>query len=124
MTPILRLFGCLITLITLAACSTSGQLGMITKRDVDATSLRKSRQAHQTLGPAEGKACHVLVWNIPFGDSDISKAVEHALRNSGGEALIRVTTSKSYWGLPTFYFPVVIFEYSCSTVRGTAVTFR
>ena len=37
MTPILRLFGGLFTLITLAACSTSGQLGMITKSDMDAT---------------------------------------------------------------------------------------
>lgn len=125
MTPIFRLFGCLITLIALAACSTSGQLSMIAKRDVDATSLLKAGRAYQTLGPAEGKACHYLLLFVPLGDSDISKAVDDALAPSGGDALLYVTTEKEYRTLPSpYFFLLPIFERACTSVKGTAVRFQ
>ncbi|TKB73397.1 MAG: hypothetical protein E8D45_09445 [Nitrospira sp.] len=124
MTPTLRLFACLIMLTTLSACSTSGQLSMIAKSGVDAITLLTSGRAYQTLGPAEGKACHYLLLFVPLGDSDISKAVDDALAPSGGDALLHVTTEKKYVTLPSFVYLLPIFERTCTSVKGTAVRFQ
>ena len=124
MTPILRLFGCLITLIALAACSTSGQLGMIAKSNVNAEALLSSSRNYQTLGPAEGMSCHYLLLFIPLGDSDISKVVDMALAPTGGDALFHVTTIKAYRTLPSWFAFLPIFERACTTVKGTAVRFQ
>jgi hypothetical protein len=77
---------------------------------------------YQVIGPAEGRACRFfLLGVIPFGDSTFATAVEKALDDAGGDALINVTTSSSLYGV----FPIYnILGFTCTSVTGFAVTFR
>lgn len=111
-------------MLTVVGCSTTGTVSMITKGSVDASSLLVSGRAYQTLGQAEGKACHYLLLFVPLGNSDISKAVDGALAPTGGDALFHVTTKKEYGTLPSFYVGWPIFERACTTVKGMAVRFQ
>jgi hypothetical protein len=57
---------------------------------------------------------------VPWGNSDIQKAVDEALHTSGGDALVNVTTATSLYGI----FPIYnLFSFTCTTVKGTAVKF-
>lgn len=57
---------------------------------------------------------------IPFGNSAFSKAVEKALDEKGGDALINVTVSTSLYGFVPIYN---IYSFTCTTVNGIAVKF-
>lgn len=78
----------LILAYALFGCSTEGQLGMITKSSVDVSSLLQSGQPYEDRGSVKGRACHYHVLLIPFGNSNISKAVDRALDEQEGDALI------------------------------------
>ena len=109
-------------LFLLAACSSVGSLGIVTKSTADPASILKSGRTYQELGPAEGQACRFFIIAIvPFGDSTFSTAVERALAEQGGDALINVTTSSSLYG----FIPVYnILSFTCTTVKGIAVKFQ
>lgn len=74
----------LLTCIMLVGCSTTGNLGIVAKSSADPASLLKNSQGYEDLGPAEGQACrHFILAIIPFGQSDMTKAVDKALAASG-----------------------------------------
>lgn len=78
--------------------------------------------AFEELGPAEGRACrHFVLAIIPFGNSAFSTAVEEALGQKGGDALINVTVTSSLYGFIPIYN---VYTFTCTSVQGVAVRFK
>jgi len=102
-----------------AACVSTGTLGLVAKSGADPGKLLRDAHSYQDLGPAEGQACRFfLLAIIPFGDSTFSKALDEALKKSGGNALVNVSTSSSLYGFVPIYN---ILNFTCTTVQGTAI---
>ena len=116
-------FLCLLTaVIILAACSSFGTLGIVTKSSTDPAAILKSGRNYKDIGPVEGQACrHFILAIIPFGDSAFSTAVDKALSASGGDALINVSVQSSLYGFIPWWN---IYSFTCTTVRGIAVKFE
>jgi len=103
----------------LSGCSTSGTLGLVTKSMADPGALLKDGRGYKELGPTSGEACRFFVLAvIPFGDSSFSSAVDDALRKTGGDALLNVTTTSSLYGFIPIYN---VYTYTCTEVRGIAI---
>jgi len=116
------LTGLFVVIFVLTGCTSVGNLGIVTKPSADAASLLKSGRAYKELGPAEGEACrHFLLAIIPWGDSSFSTAVNNALAEKGGDALVNVTVSSSLYGFIPIYN---VYSYTCTTVKGIAVKFQ
>ena len=116
------LTGLFVVIFVLTGCTSVGNLGIVTKPSADAASLLKSGRAYKELGPAEGEACrHFLLAIIPWGDSSFSIAVNNALAEKGGDALVNVTVSSSLYGFIPIYN---VYTYTCTTVKGIAVKFQ
>jgi len=116
------LTGLFVVLFVLTGCTSVGNLGIVTKPSADAASLLKSGRVYKELGPAEGEACrHFLLAIIPWGDSSFSTAVNNALAEKGGDALVNVTVSSSLYGFIPIYN---VYSYTCTTVKGIAVKFQ
>ena len=106
----------------IAGCSSSGTLGIVTRSTADAGGLLKSGRGFQDLGPAEGSACrHFVLAIIPWGDSTFSTAVDKALQQKGGDALINVTVTSSLYGFIPIYN---VYSFTCTEVKGVAVKFQ
>jgi len=119
---ICSLTGLFVVIFLLTGCTSVGNLGIVTKPSADAASLLKSGRAYKELGPAEGEACrHFLLAVIPWGDSSFSTAVNNALAEKGGDALVNVTVSSSLYGFIPIYN---VYSYTCTTVKGIAVKFQ
>ncbi|TLY46215.1 MAG: hypothetical protein E6K59_01580 [Nitrospirae bacterium] len=119
---ICSLTGLFVVIFLLTGCTSVGNLGIVTKPSADAASLLKSGRAYKELGPAEGEACrHFLLAVIPWGDSSFSTAVNNALAEKGGDALVNVTVSSSLYGFIPIYN---VYTYTCTTVKGIAVKFQ
>lgn len=119
---ICSLTGLFVVIFLLTGCTSVGNLGIVTKPSADAASLLKSGRAYKELGPAEGEACrHFLLAIIPWGDSSFSTAVNNALAEKGGDALVNVTVSSSLYGFIPIYN---VYSYTCTTVKGIAVKFQ
>ena len=111
-----------LTLVLLAGCTSVGNLGIVTRPLSDNAELLKKGVAFEELGPVEGSACrHFVIAVIPFGNSSFSKAVENALAERGGDALINVTVSSSLYGFVPIYN---VYSFTCTTVQGVAVKFK
>ena len=105
----------------LIGCSTTGNVGMITKSTADPGKLLKIAQDFEEIGKAEGEACRYFALAIiPWGGSDVAEAVDDALAESGGDALLNVSVSSSLYGFIPLYN---IFSYTCTKVRGIAIKF-
>ena len=105
-----------------AGCSSTGRLGIVTKSSADPAELLKSSQGYEDLGQVEGQACrYFLLAIIPWGKSDIEKAVDNALKGTGGDALINVSAESSLYGFIPIYN---VFSFTCTTVKGTAIKFN
>jgi len=112
----------LLTCIMLVGCSTTGNLGIVAKSSADPASLLKNSQGYEDLGPAEGQACrHFILAIIPFGQSDMTKAVDKALAATGGDALLNVSAESSLYGFIPIYN---VYTFTCTTVKGTAIKFK
>lgn len=107
----------------LLGCMTEGRVGMITKSSVGVSSLLQSGRIYEERGSVTGTACHYHVLLIPFGNSNIAAAVDRALEEKDADALIQVTTSKWFAGIPVYFFIPSLFERACTTVTGTAIRF-
>jgi hypothetical protein len=108
--------------IMVSACTSVGNLGIVTRPTVDGGALLKSGRSFQELGFVEGSACrHFILAIIPFGDSAFSTAVEEALGSKGGDALINVTVTSSLYGFIPIYN---VYSFTCTTVKGIAVKFQ
>jgi hypothetical protein len=105
-----------------AGCSSSGTLGIVTRSTADSAGLLKSGRSFQDLGPVEGSACrHFVLAIIPWGDSTLSTAVDNALQQKGGDALINVTVTSSLYGFIPIYN---VYSYTCTEVKGVAIKFQ
>ena len=111
----------LVALLYVMGCSSTGNLGIVTKSSADPLKLIKSSQTFEEIGPSKGKACRYFLLAIfPWGASDMEKAVDDALAKSGGDALVNVSvTSNLYSFIPIYNF----FSYTCTTVQGIAIKF-
>ena len=116
--------GCILSVLglLLASCTSVGSLGLITKSTVDPVAMVKHSSIVRNLGPAEGQACRYFALAvIPWGNSDIQKAVDQALAPTGGDALVNVSTATSLYGFVPIYN---VFSFTCTTVKGTAIKFE
>ncbi|GFE59592.1 TRL-like family protein [Geobacter sp. AOG2] len=117
-----RLWTALATVMLCAGCTSVGSVGMVTKNMGDPGALLRNGQPYTEIGTAEGEACRFFLLNVvPFGNSSFSAAVEEALEDSKGDALLNVTVSSSLYGFIPIYN---IFSYTCTNVRGTAIKFE
>src|SRR5947209_766162 len=108
--------------IFLAGCSSSGTIGIVTRAAADPTSLIKSGRAFKEIGPVEGQACrHFVLAIIPWGEGDFAHAVEQALAQRGGDALINVSVETSLYGFVPIYN---VYSFTCTTVKGVAIKFQ
>ena len=112
----------LLIMMLCAGCTSVGSVGMVTKEMGDPGALLRNGQPYKELGTAEGEACRFFILGaVPFGNSAFSTAVEEALENSKGDALLNVAVSSSLYG----FFPIYnIFSYTCTNVRGIAIKFE
>ena len=112
----------LIGLVAVAGCTSVGSLGLITKSSADPYQVVKKSNSYKSVGFAEGETCrYFLLAVVPWGNSDIQRAVDKALAASGGDALINVTTATSLYGFIPVYS---VFSFTCTTVKGTAIKFE
>lgn len=112
----------LIGSLVMVGCTSTGNLGIVTKPSADNAERLRSGVKFEELGPAEGSACrHFVIAVIPFGDSSFSKAVEKALAQHGGDALINVTVSSSLYGFIPIYN---VYSFTCTSVSGIAVKYK
>jgi len=103
-------------------CTSVGHLGIVTKPTSSNAERLKSGVAFEEIGPVEGNACrHFLIAVIPFGDSTFSRAVEDALEQRGGDALLNVTVTSSLYGFVPIYN---VYSFTCTSVQGVAVRFK
>jgi hypothetical protein len=102
-------------------CTSVGNLGIVTKPLANNSEVLRSGTQFEELGPAEATVCrHFILAVIPFGNSALPKAVEKALAEKGGDALINVTVSTSLYGFIPIYN---VYSFTCTTVNGVAVKF-
>ena len=107
--------------IVLAGCSSTGTLGIVTKSSANPSALLSSDKGFEELGYVEGQACrHFLLNLFPWGNSDIGEAVNNALADAGGDALLNVSTVTSLYGFVPIYN---VYSFTCTTVKGTAIKF-
>ncbi|ULA61794.1 MAG: hypothetical protein LZF60_380006 [Nitrospira sp.] len=106
----------------IAGCSSTGNLGIVTKPSADNAERLRSGVKFEELGQVEGSSCrHFVIAVIPFGDGSFSKAVEAALSSRGGDALINVTVTNSLYGFIPIYN---VYSFTCTTVSGIAVKYK
>ena len=106
----------------MTGCTSVGNLGMVTKPSANNADRLKSGVSFEALGPVEGSGCrHFILAIIPFGDSSFSKAVDEALSQKGGDALINVTVSSSVSGTTPIY---TVYSFTCTSVSGIAVKYK
>jgi hypothetical protein len=108
--------------VMVTGCTSVGHLGIVTKASANNADRLKSGVAFEELGSAEGSACrHFVIAVIPFGDSTFSSAVEDALAQRGGDALLNVTVTSSLYGFVPIYN---VYSFTCTSVQGVAVKFK
>ena len=112
----------LAVMLLIASCTSTGNLGMVSRSTADPGSLLTSPQPYKVIGPAQGKACrYFLLGIIPWGDSTLKTAVDKALAESGGDALINVSVSSNLYGFVPIYN---VFCFTCTTVEGIAIEYE
>lgn len=110
-----------IAALLLGGCTSVGNLGIVTKPSANNADLLRNGTSFQELGTAEATVCrHFIIAVFPFGNSTFSKAVDKALSERGGDALINVTVSTSLYGFIPIYN---VYSFTCTTVNGVAVKF-
>jgi len=108
--------------ILLGGFSSSGTLGIVTKSSAEPGAMLKSGRTFKELGPAEGQACrHFVLAIIPWGEGDFAHAVDMALEQKGGDALLNVSVETSLYGFVPIYN---IYSFTCTTVKGIAIKFE
>jgi hypothetical protein len=117
-----RIILSLAMIVFIAGCASTGNLGMVTKSTADPGSLLTSSHSYKVIGPAKAKACrYFLLGIIPWGDSTLKTAMDKALAETGGDAMINVSVSTSLYGFVPIYN---VFCFTCTTVDGIAIKFE
>jgi len=108
----------LVAIFFIAGCSSTGNLGMVTKSQANPTSLLTTSHSFKEIGLVHGRACRFFLLGVaPWGNSTVSQATDNALAN-GGDALINVSVTSSLYGFVPIYN---IFCYTCTEVEGIAI---
>ena len=111
----------LVTILFIASCASTGNLGMVTKSQANPSSLLSSSHSFKEIGLVNGQACRFFLLGVaPWGNSTFSQAIDNALEN-GGDALINVSVTSSLYGFVPIYN---IFCYTCTNVEGIAIEFQ
>ena len=106
----------------ITGCTSTRNLGMLSKSTADPGSVITSSQSYKEIGSASAQACrYFLLGIIPWGDSTVTTALDKALAEKGGDALINVSVSSSLYGFVPIYN---VFCYTCTTVEGIAIKFE
>ena len=109
-------------ILLIAGCTSTGNLGMVARSVAEPGSLLTSSQPYKVIGPAKGKACrYFLLGIIPWGDATLKRALDKALAETGGDALINLSVSSSLYGFVPIYN---VFCFTCTTVEGIAIKFE
>ena len=109
-------------ILLIAGCTSTGNLGMVARSVAEPGSLLTSSQPYKVIGPARGKACrYFLLGIIPWGDATLKRALDKALAETGGDALINLSVSSSLYGFVPIYN---VFCFTCTTVEGIAIKFE
>jgi len=109
----------LLICVSLVGCFSSGNLGLASSIGKDPGDLLTNPHVFRELGPAEGRSCRFFIIAIvPVGNSTFSRAMDKALQESGGDALLNVTTTTSLYGLAPLFN---VISFTCTSVRGTAI---
>lgn len=70
----------------------------------------------------EGQKCrNFLLAIVPWGDGDLAHAVEEALAEKGGDALLNANVETSLYGFIPIYN---VYSFTCTTVKGIAIKFQ
>ncbi|MHB1756836.1 MAG: hypothetical protein ACYCT9_04900 [Leptospirillum sp.] len=115
----------LFSMVLLSACTSTGNLGLLTNSETEADlGPHDSHRFHRVGTEISGTACrHFILGIIPWGDSDVETALRHALQahpSLNADGLVHVTTETSLYG----FFPLYdIYTLTCTTVKGTPVRF-
>jgi len=110
----------LVAILLIAGCSSTGNLGIVAKSQIDPGALLTSSRPFEEKGIVRGKACrHLILGIIPVGDSTVTKAIESALA-SGGDALLNVSVTSSLYGFIPIYN---VYSFTCTEVEGIAIEF-
>ena len=112
----------ILAIVLFTGCTSVGTLGIVTKSTGDPGAMLRNAQPYKELGPAQGEACRYFLLGVaPWGDATLSAAVDNALSNVGGDALINVSVSNSLYGFLPIYN---IFAFTCTSVNGIAIKFE
>ena len=115
-----RLMPVILGAAVLSACTSVGQVGLMTRPTSDAGAIVREARNYREIGPAEGRSCRYFVLGvIPFGDSTAVDALDDALQATGGNALLNATIETSLYGFIPIYN---IVSFTCTTVRGIAIS--
>lgn len=110
----------LMAIMLISSCSSTGNLGILTKSQVNPGSLITSSRSFEEIGTVRGKACrHFILGIIPVGDSTVTKAIDNALA-SGGDAMINISVTSSLYGFVPIYN---VYSFTCTEVEGIAIEF-
>ena len=111
----------LVAILLISGCSSTGNLGIVAKSQIDPGSLITSSRSFEEIGIVKGKACrHFILGIIPVGDSTVTKAIDNALVSGGGDALINVSVTSSLYGFVPIYN---VYSFTCTEVEGIAIKF-
>ena len=106
----------------ITGCSSTRNLGILSKSMADPGSVITTSRSFKEIGAARAQACRYFVLGvIPFGDSTVTTALDKALAEKGGDALINVSVSSSLYGFVPIYN---VFSFTCTTVEGIAIKYE
>jgi hypothetical protein len=109
----------LLICVSLTSCFSIGTLWLASSSGRDPGDLLANPHVFREVGPAEGRSCRFFVLAIiPAGNSTFSRAMNKALQESGGDALLNVTTTTSLYGLAPLFN---VISFTCTSVQGTAI---
>jgi hypothetical protein len=110
-----------LVLLSLTACVSTGRVGVVTRSGASPARLVTGAHPYEEVGPASARACRYFILAVvPFGDSTLSTAINDALENTGGDALLNATVSSSLFGFIPYYN---VLAFACSSISGTAIRF-
>lgn len=101
------------------ACSSTSTHALLTRPMADPAGLIRSQNDIQDLGTVKGRACRYFILAIlPLGNSSLGNALDNALDESGGDAIVNASVTSSLYGFIPYYN---LLAFTCTTVQGVAI---
>ena len=108
-------------ILTMSGCTSVGSVGLMVRSTANPIELTHAGK-FQDLGMVEASDCRYLIIGIlPLGNADPGHVLEEALRKSGADALLNVSTANSHYGFVPIYN---VFSITCTSLNGTAIKFE